>query len=134
MTQWLGNKSWFESLRRDAKLFAAVGIISLLMGLLQPLALAAAAPVSYGFVICTTYGIGTVTDDSREHPRAAQCPLCVSGHACGYLFSSASPQNPVLALPIWQRNGASAPRWGNRIHPNPAGATAHGIRAPPALI
>ncbi|XHB98257.1 hypothetical protein ABWH97_07960 [Nitratireductor sp. ac15] len=134
MTQWPGNKSWFESLRRDAKLFAAVGIISLLMGLLQPLALAATAPVSHGFVICTTYGIGTASDDSREHPRASQCPLCVSGHACGYQFSSASPQIPVLALPIWHGSDAIAPCWGNRVSTTPASATAHAIRAPPALV
>ena len=127
-----GNTSWFGSLRRDAKLFAAVGCLSLLMGLLQPLALAAAAPASYGFVICTTYGIGTASDDSREHPRTTECPLCLSGHTCGFQFSPATPQLPALVLPIPQENGAAVSHWGDGPHANPASDTAHGIRAPPA--
>ncbi len=127
-----GNTSWFGSLRRDAKLFAAVGCLSLLMGLLQPLALAAAAPASYGFVICTTYGIGTASDDSREHPRTTECPLCVSSHTCGFQFSSSTSQLPALVLPIPQENGAAVSHWGDGPHTNPASETAYGIRAPPA--
>ncbi|WP_367715817.1 hypothetical protein AB2N04_17180 [Nitratireductor sp. GISD-1A_MAKvit] len=132
MTPCLGNTSWFENLRHEAKLFAAVGFFSLLMGLLQPLALAAAAPASHGFVICTTYGIGTASDEGGKHSRMAQCPLCLSGHACGFQFSSATPNLPALVLPSWLGDGTVVPGWHVGVRINPACNTAHAIRAPPA--
>ncbi|WP_295813554.1 hypothetical protein [uncultured Nitratireductor sp.] len=127
------NTSWFDSLRHEARLFAAVGFLSLLMGLLQPLAVAVAAPVSYGFVICTTYGIGKAPDSSREGARKTECPLCLSGHACGFQFSPATPQLPVLAPPAWARDGTVLRPWGEQFWTTPTSDTPPSIRAPPVF-
>lgn len=125
------DTSWFESLRRDAKLFAVVGLLSLVMGLLQPLAVAAAAPASYGFVICTTYGVGKAADGNRQHPRNAECPLCLTGHSCSFQFAPATPPLPATALQTPARERSIRAAWRQPARLSTRGDTPPSIRAPP---
>lgn len=123
--------SWFARLRRERRLFAATGILSLLFALLQPVATAAAPSVPGGLVLCTTLGI--VEREGEERRNEAACPLCVAGHLCAA---------PVIA----DTAGAPPPpgpcetHAGKRLSPRSAGALSAGgagtpppIRAPPPL-
>lgn len=126
-----GTASCFRTLRRDSLLFAAVGFLALLLGALHPLLAAASMPATDGSVICTTYGIGKAGGDRREHSPDVECPLCLSGHACGLQLPAAiatataplkGPAVAVAGTGGWGRRDRRAARGDD---PPPS------IRAPP---
>ncbi len=124
-------KSWFESLRRDAGLFAAVGFLALFLNALQPLLAAAATATPGGFVICTTYGVGTAGDNNREHPRNVECPLCLTGHSCSFQIAAGAPAAPaVIGLPSPVAVPAG-PYWALRVPTARTDDPPPSIRAPP---
>ncbi|MCR4265613.1 DUF2946 family protein [Nitratireductor sp. ZSWI3] len=123
--------TWFDSLRRDAKLFAVAGFLALLLNALQPLMAAATASPADGFVICTTYGVGQVGDNNREHPRDVECPLCLTGHSCGIQLVANAPAAPAaLTRPMAVGIRIALP-WRLDVSTARAGASPPSIRAPP---
>ncbi|EKF20689.1 hypothetical protein [Nitratireductor pacificus] len=126
--------SWFESLRRDAKLFAAVGFLALFLSAFQPLVVAAAASPAGQFVICTIYGVGEASDNSSGHASDVECPLCITGHSCAFQLAASTPAaSPRIALPGAVETGGHC-SW---TVPDPgarAGDPPPSIRAPPLSV
>ncbi|EKF41188.1 hypothetical protein NA8A_16883 [Nitratireductor indicus C115] len=126
--------SWFESLRRDAGLFAAVGFLALFLNALQPLLAAAATATPGGFVICTTYGVGTTGDNNREHPRNIECPLCLTGHSCSFQIVASAPASPAaIGLPSPVAVPAE-PHWALHVPAARTNDPPPSIRAPPLPV
>lgn len=126
--------TWFDSLRRDARLFAAVGFLALFLGALQPLAVAASASPADGFVICTTYGVGTAGDDNRGHASDIECPLCITGHSCAFQLMASTPA-PSLAITLPAAVETRAALSWAVVDPGArAGDPPPSIRAPPHFV
>ncbi|WP_157017486.1 hypothetical protein [Mesorhizobium xinjiangense] len=125
-------------LRRDRALFALVGMIVMLAGLLQPFAEARAAGSDNAWVICTTFGVVKADPAGDAEPLAGaadDCPLCIAGHHCGSVpLRTAVPAAGIawepLLLPAflsWRRRSAPV------LHA-PLGAPPPAIRAPPVQL
>lgn len=121
------SASWFATLRRDRCLFAFVGALTLLLGMLQPLAAAENAGFQGLSVLCST------ADSPAGHvpDQGPDCPLCPAGHLCamhgaiaapvslsGWAVSSPSPDRPRPVRTSASLNAAD-------------GAVPPSIRAPP---
>ena len=125
------GRSWFASLRRDGKLFAAVAGLALVFAMLQPIVPAQAAVADTG-VICSTHAHGAGNDGVPGDHR--DCPCCVFGHVCGglpLLAKALTAHTPAFAPPTAVRHAPavlSSPVAVQRIASSPPG-----IRAPPSL-
>lgn len=129
---------WFAVLRRDRLCFAVAATFLLFAHLLQPLAEARAESAGGNWVICTIFGMQTVTPDENSTSPAGtkdHCPTCIGGPCAGMTaplrvadaFEAAFPPREAIRK---ARPGPEAatlfPTWLNE--PPPA------IRAPPAIL
>ena len=122
--------SWFGRLRRDSRLFAALGLILVLLQSLQPLAVAQSASGGH-FVICTALGAEPATDGSPvQHEGCDSCVLGTCGlHALGKaIAASTGAWAPIVAHAFDVRSFAAGH---SVISAPPHGPPA--IRAPPAF-
>ncbi len=126
---------FLAKLRRDRYLFALLGVIVMLAGLMQPLAEARAASTPNAWVICTTFGAAKADPASDAEPLAGaadDCPLCIAGHYCGAApLRTAVPVAEVAWEPLLP---PFALAWAhrNRLFPFPTfGEPPPAIRAPP---
>ncbi|WP_309083841.1 hypothetical protein [Chelativorans sp.] len=122
------HQSWFAALRRDRGLFALVGALAVLLGLLQPVAAAKDATFADLLVICTDHSSPAPAD----HPPAGgpDCPLCPTGHLCGLagFLGTAASAAPAVIPP--ERDLPTAIPAGTRLAA-PAGEAPPAIRGPP---
>ena len=129
---------WFAALRRDRLLFAVAATLLLLTHLFQPLAEARAADTKNAWVICTIFGMQTVSpDENSTFPAGTQehCPTCIGGPCAGIAaplrfasaFEAAFPPPEAIREPMRVLGETTLPpAWLNE--PPPA------IRAPPAIL
>ena len=124
--------SWFESLRREGSLFAALAVLLVLLNALQPLGAAHAA--GQDFVICTLAG---VTDDSESEPGGMpeNCPACIGFHQCS---GAGAPKDLLNSEPAFASPTAHAANLVfaevRSLPPGKVAGPPPAIRAPPFVV
>lgn len=118
---------WFATLRRDRALFAALAVLLLFAGTLQPLAAAKAARFAGLDILCNPLNMA----DKPEHGRGGpECPLCPTGHLCATGMGMDARADAPMS--VADRPGARlpAPARGHAAEGASAGAPPS-IRGPP---
>ncbi|GAB5505008.1 MAG: hypothetical protein Rhirs2KO_01710 [Rhizobiaceae bacterium] len=117
--------SWFESLRREGSLFAALAVLLVLLNALQPLGAAHAA--GQDFVICTLAG---ATDGSDGEPGGMpeNCPACIGFHQCSGI---GAPKDLLTSEPAFAPPAAHA---ANLVFAEVRSFPSGGIAGPPPAI
>jgi hypothetical protein len=129
---------WFAALRRDRLLFAFAAIFLLLAHLFQPLAEARAADSKNVWVICTIFGMQTVSpDESSTSPDGVQdhCPTCIGGPCAGMAAPLRLSSAFEEAFPSPEAISEAMPRLARtKLPPAPLNEPPPAIRAPPAIL
>ena len=124
--------SWFESLRREGVLFAALAGLLVVLNALQPLSAAQAA--SQDFVICTLAG---AAGDGEGVPAGMpeNCPACIGVHQCtgAAALKSTLVSEPAFAPPAAVAANRPSAEFGP-LPPGKATGSPPAIRAPPILV
>ena len=121
--------TWFATLRRDGRLFAALALALFAIQALQPLVAARASEATGTLVICTSIGADPAADGGIVWHEG--CSHCIAG-ACGMSAPAQAATDWSAAFdpafshrrPLWSRLDA-----GERPLPLVEGPP--GIRAPP---
>ncbi|WP_127520253.1 hypothetical protein [Mesorhizobium sp. Z1-4] len=123
--------SWFESLRREGGLFAALAVLLTVLNALQPLGAAQAA--GQDFVICTLAGAAGDEGEPRGMPEG--CPACIGVHHCtgAAAFKAALASEPAFAPPAAVAEARLSAEFG-LIPPGTAAGPPPAIRAPPFIV
>lgn len=129
---------WFAALRRDRLWFAVAASLLLLAHLFQPLADARAANAGNDWVICTIFGMQTVSPDENSTPPAGtkdHCPTCIGGPCAGMAAPLRVADAVEAAFPSREavreaRSGLEA----SQLLPVSLNEPPPAIRAPPAVL
>jgi|GEM_PF-2420862 hypothetical protein len=120
--------SWFARLRRDRVLFAAVGVLALLLSALQPAAAVQNADIRALLILCSDIHEGAPVKSPGQGP---DCPLCPAGHPCGFHIAPAAPASTPLFEPFAPHQGQPALVRAAGSLPAARGEAPPAIRGPP---